>query len=67
VTIKIFTDIITFGYMTIFSIIPAICFCIDDELDLNIILDYPEIYKTLNKGRETSIKMFCVWLYQSVI
>jgi phospholipid-translocating ATPase len=54
------------GYVTIFTCLPVFTLIADQDIDVETALTHPPLYKTLQKGRSFSFKMFLVWTLQSV-
>lgn len=39
---------------------------LDEDVTVAKALDYPDLYKTLQKGRELNFKTFLCWLWKSI-
>ncbi len=46
------------GYATIYTMFPAFSFVLDRDINEDLALLYPELYKDLTKGRLLSYKTF---------
>ncbi|KAH9956708.1 phospholipid-translocating P-type ATPase [Russula dissimulans] len=54
------------GYATIYTMAPVFSLVLDRDLNEDLALSYPELYKELTKGRALSYKTFFIWLMISV-
>lgn len=54
------------GYATIFTMLPVFCLIFDEDISYEISINYPELYKTLQKGRDLTTKTFLRWVWKSV-
>lgn len=66
VTIPIYNGFLMLGYSTIYTSLPVFSLVFDEDADVNSVLSYPPLYKTLQKGRSMNIKTFCIWLWKSI-
>jgi len=65
-SISIYTGILNLGYTTIFTWLPVLSLLFDKDVDEVRALQYPALYKTLQKGRELNLKSFFIWLWWSL-
>jgi len=54
------------GYATIYTMAPVFSLVLDRDVNEDVALLYPELYKELVKGRALSYKTFFMWLMISV-
>ncbi|KII90096.1 hypothetical protein PLICRDRAFT_53206 [Plicaturopsis crispa FD-325 SS-3] len=54
------------GYATIYTMAPVFSLVLDRDVNEDLALLYPELYKELTKGRALSYKTFFMWLMISV-
>ena len=65
-SIPIYNGWLMMGYVTIFTCLPVFTLIIDEDVDVESALTHPPLYRTLQKGRAFSLKIFLVWTIQSV-
>lgn len=66
VTIPIYNGFLMLGYATIYTALPVFSLVFDKDADVESVLNFPPLYKTLQKGRALSLKTFSVWVWKSV-
>ncbi|KAF8565446.1 hypothetical protein P879_02250 [Paragonimus westermani] len=66
VSVPLFPGFLLVGYATIFTMFPVFSLVLDKDVPDRIALTYPELYKTLQKGREITFKAFFIWLLISI-
>ncbi|GFZ44820.1 phospholipid-translocating ATPase [Saitozyma sp. JCM 24511] len=54
------------GYATLYTMAPVFSLVLDRDVNEDLALLYPELYKELTKGRSLSYKTFFMWLMISV-
>ncbi|KAH9913487.1 protein transporter [Fomitopsis serialis] len=54
------------GYATVYTMAPVFSLVLDRDVNEDLALLYPELYKELTKGRVLSFKTFFMWLMISV-
>ncbi|RXK40705.1 phospholipid-translocating ATPase [Tremella mesenterica] len=54
------------GYATVYTMAPVFSLVLDKDVNEDLALLYPELYKELTKGRSLSYKTFFTWLTISV-
>ncbi|PAV15674.1 aminophospholipid-transporting P-type ATPase [Pyrrhoderma noxium] len=54
------------GYATVYTMAPVFSLVLDRDVNEDVALLYPELYKELVKGRSLSFKTFFMWLMISV-
>jgi len=64
-SIPIYTGLLSLGYSTIFTMFPVFCLIFDEDVNIEIALKFPPLYKTLQRGRELNLKVFLIWLWRS--
>ncbi|CAH8579212.1 unnamed protein product [Dicrocoelium dendriticum] len=65
-SVPLFPGFLLVGYATVFTMFPVFSLVLDKDVPDRIALTFPELYKTLLKGREITFKSFFVWLLISV-
>lgn len=66
VAIPIYNGFLMLGYATIYTALPVFSIVLDEDMGVQTALDYPPLYKTLQKGRSLSFKTFLIWVWQSI-
>ncbi|KAI8344670.1 hypothetical protein BC941DRAFT_464880 [Chlamydoabsidia padenii] len=64
--IALYQGMLIVGYATLYTMAPVFSLVLDQDVNEDIALLYPELYKDLTKGRSLSYKTFFVWLLISV-
>ena len=54
------------GYATVFTVLPVFSLIFDEDITKNKALEFAELYKSLQKGREVTTKTFLIWLWKSI-
>lgn len=54
------------GYATVYTMAPVFSLVLDKDVNEDVALLYPELYKELTKGRSLSYKTFFTWTLISV-
>lgn len=57
----LFNGIQMLGYAAVYNILPAICMYFNEDVDYQVIMTYPELYKKLLKGRLLNARTFFLW------
>jgi phospholipid-translocating ATPase len=65
VSFSIFNSMLLLGYSTIFTMFPVFSLIFDADVNTEKALSYPELYRTLQKGRELSTKTFLGWVWKA--
>ena len=58
VAIPLFNGFLMLGYATVFTTLPVFALIFDEDVNRKIAMNYPELYKNLQKGRELNNKTF---------
>lgn len=66
VSLPLFPGFLMVGYATVFTMFPVFSLVLDKDVPDRIATTYPELYKTMQKGREITFKTFFVWLLISI-
>ena len=66
VAIPIYNGLLMLGYATIYTSLPVFMLVFDEDTTREHVLDFPPLYKTLQKGRALSFKTFCIWVWKSL-
>lgn len=64
--IAIYQGYLMVGYSTIYTMAPVFSLVLDRDVNEDLALLYPELYKELTKGRILSLKTFFIWMMVSV-
>ena len=54
------------GYSTIYTCMPVFSLVTDTDVSVEVVMKYPPLYATLQKGRSLSVKTFLIWFFKSV-
>ena len=54
------------GYSTVYTSLPVFSQVFDTDADKKAIINFPPLYKTLQKGRLLSFKTFLIWTWKSM-
>ncbi|CAD8189038.1 unnamed protein product [Paramecium pentaurelia] len=65
-SISIFSGGLLLGYSTIYTMFPVFSIIFDEDVDIKIALQYPPLYRSLQKGRDLNAKTFMVWVWKSI-
>lgn len=66
VAIALYQGWLQVGYATLYTMAPVFSLVLDRDVNEDLALLYPELYKELTKGRSLSYKTFFMWLMISV-
>ena len=66
VAIPIYNGLLMLGYATIYTSLPVFMLVFDEDTERQHVLEFPPLYKTLQKGRALSFKTFCIWVWKSL-
>ncbi|GAA6011603.1 hypothetical protein JCM10207_002676 [Rhodosporidiobolus poonsookiae] len=64
--IAIYQGWLMVGYATAYTMLPVFSLVLDRDVNEDVALLYPELYKELTKGRSLSMKTFFSWLMISI-
>lgn len=65
-SIPIYNGLLILGYTSAYTALPVISLLYDRDTEVKNVMKYPLLYKTLQKGRELSIKAFLWWFWKSL-
>ena len=65
--VPLYNGFLTFGFSTVFTSLPIISILLDQDVDKKNVLNFPNLYKILLKGREINLKNFLWWLFKAII
>ncbi|XP_071957427.1 probable phospholipid-transporting ATPase IIB isoform X2 [Antedon mediterranea] len=65
-SVALYQGILTVGYVTAYTMLPVFLLVLDQDVNAETAMLYPELYKDLLKGRELSFKMFFIWVLISI-
>jgi len=66
VAIPIYNGYLMLGYSTVYTSLPVFSLVFDTDADKKAIINFPPLYKTLQKGRLLSFKTFLIWTWKSM-
>ena len=66
VAISIFNGTLLLGYSTIYTVLPVFCLILDEDVNVETALAYPDLYRTLKRSRDLNSKTFLVWVFKSL-
>ncbi|KAL0211785.1 hypothetical protein RCL1_005411 [Eukaryota sp. TZLM3-RCL] len=64
--LTLFNGWLLIGYSTYYTMFPVFSLILDEDVDRNAVITYPELYRELQKGRLLSGKTFAQWCFQSL-
>jgi len=66
VAIPIYNGMLMLGYTTVYTTFPVFSLIFDEDIDREKALNYPLLYRTLQKSRELNMKTFLIWIWKSL-
>jgi phospholipid-translocating ATPase len=54
------------GYATVYTSMPVFSLVLDQDVDLEAVMKFPPLYKSLQKGRSLNFKTFLIWVWISI-
>ena len=66
VAIPIYNGFLMLGYATVYTALPVFSLVFDQDANVSQIMQFPPLYKTLQKGRSLNFKTFAVWVWKSI-
>jgi len=66
IAIPIYNGYLMLGYATIFTVLPVFSLIFDEDISKEKALEFAELYKSLQSGREVTTKTFLIWLWKSI-
>ncbi len=54
------------GYSTIYTSLPVFSIVFDEDASISNVMQYPLLYRDLQKGRRLSFKTFLIWVSKSI-
>ena len=66
VPIPLFNGFVMLGYTTVFTMLPVFCLLLDRDINPMAAFEYPQLYKTLQDGRDLNLKTFLAWVFKSI-
>ena len=66
VTIPIYNGMLLLGYSTVYTSLPIFTIVLDVDVDSGKVMEFPALYKTLQKGRSLNFKTFMIWTWMSI-
>ncbi|XP_066208422.1 probable phospholipid-transporting ATPase IIB isoform X2 [Saccopteryx leptura] len=65
-SVPLYQGFLMVGYATIYTMFPVFSLVLDQDVEPDTAMLYPELYKDLTKGRSLSFKTFLVWVLISI-
>jgi len=65
-SIPVYNGYLMLGYATIYTSLPVFSIVFDEDVDLNTVIKFPNLYKILQKGRNLNTKTFLIWCFKSI-
>ena len=65
-SVPIYNGILVLGYSTVYTNLPVVSLIFDRDTNIKNVLDFPNLYSSLQKGRLLSIKNFLLWFQKSL-
>lgn len=66
VAIPVYNGFLMLGYATLYTSLPVFSLVFDRDANVDAVLKFPPLYKTLQKGRNLNFKTFCIWVWKSL-
>lgn len=63
IPIPIYNGFLLLGYSTLYTTLPVFSLVLDQDVDEKTAIEYPDLYKTLQKRRELSFNTFLNWIF----
>jgi len=60
IAVPLYNGWLMMGYATIFTMLPVFCLIFDQDLPREKVLEYHNLYKSMQKGREMASKKFLI-------
>ncbi len=54
------------GYTTVYTSLPVFSLVFDEDASISSVMQYPLLYRDLQKGRRLSFKTFLIWVSMSI-
>ncbi|XP_060030052.1 probable phospholipid-transporting ATPase IIB isoform X2 [Erinaceus europaeus] len=65
-SVPLYQGFLMVGYATVYTMFPVFSLVLDRDVEPDVALLYPELYKDLTKGRSLSYKTFLTWVLVSI-
>jgi phospholipid-translocating ATPase len=66
VAIPIYNGYLMLGYTTVYTMLPVLCLIFDEDVTEEKVRQFPQLYQSLQKGRELNLKTFLIWVWKSI-
>ena len=66
IAIPIYNGYLMLGYSTVYTMFPVFCIIFDEDIDETKAKEFPQLYQSLQKGRELNYKTFLIWVWKSI-
>ncbi|CAD8047447.1 unnamed protein product [Paramecium sonneborni] len=64
-SISIFSSTLILGYATIYTMFPVFSIIFDEDVVEKVALEFPPLYKSLQKSRDLNPKTFMIWCWKA--
>ncbi|CAD8045734.1 unnamed protein product [Paramecium sonneborni] len=64
-SISIFSSTLILGYATIYTMFPVFSIIFDEDVVEKVALEFPPLYKSLQKSRDLNQKTFMIWCWKA--
>nr|XP_035924711.1 probable phospholipid-transporting ATPase IIB isoform X6 [Halichoerus grypus] len=65
-SVPLYQGFLMVGYATLYTMFPVFSLVLDQDVQPEMAMLYPELYKDLTKGRSLSFKTFLIWVLISI-
>lgn len=65
-SVPIYSGILVLGYSTIYTNLPVISLIYDKDTNIENVINFPDLYSSLQKAKLLSIKNFLIWFEKSI-
>ncbi|KAF4023750.1 hypothetical protein G4228_015629 [Cervus hanglu yarkandensis] len=65
-SVPLYQGFLIIGYSTVYTMFPVFSLVLDKDVESEVAMLYPELYKDLLKGRPLSYKTFLIWVLISI-
>lgn len=65
-SIPVYNGYLMLGYATVYTSLPVFSIVFDEDVDINTVIKFPNLYKILQKGRNLNSKTFLIWCFKSI-
>jgi phospholipid-translocating ATPase len=66
VAIAVYNGYLILGYSTVYTMCPVFSLVTDEDVSESVVIKFPILYQTLQKGRVLNTKTFLIWCFKSL-